>query len=1012
MSDPTRPETEAAASPSPASAEDSAPAKETPATKPRRKLPGWLDHFNARDLKVLFRCSVAAWVASLLIFIEPSLRSIGTAAFFATLVLFMVPPTGIVFIFILAALTLIVGMAWGWVWGIISMKAALAARPAAETQAQLQILGQTAYSQANATGQPLASVEQVLVYEGWMLDARVTAVYFCMICFMIYLLARLRAKNPKFALFQIFGTISLDIFLTIGPLLPSFSGTIPKVLIEPAAIGIGLGLASSILFFPKSTSSTVLDGMEAVVRLLKGPTDVTYSSLIEGDTLELKDLIMLKMKTITAYKKIEPALGFLQLDFSVGRWNADDVKSLKHPLRQALLSSLSLLEFHIARLGGQAKIEKLHALTTDRASSSGSDKSKKSEKKRPREVGMRQLMESVNLVQTLRSPEHESLRREMLEAIQPPSKKILPACQEASTIIAESVHAVNSARWFGRSSQTRMDELLQRSESTLETLQGLRSTFAAETTERLIETYSDIFDENGVIKSNDDATMRRSQGIVLGMVFEEQVLGMADGWERVLAQLVALMKERQRVRLWLPRGLRYAYNWVFRRSAVAPVLAAQSPVADPDVVEAQLNAAQQSLRISRGYKVKQRSGLGKAILGSYHWFISAEGMYALRLVIVTIALAIPAAIPSSAGFYYREKGLWALIMGQTTVVIYMSDFSLSIVSRAIGTVVGGVAGLVAWYIGSGNGNGNPYGLAATMAVVITLLMWARLFAPLALLQATMMGGATCILVIGYSYEDTHFPAYGNPGWGYNVFWRRLVLVLVGSAAALIVQVFPRPPSAARHICKSLSNAIRSLSDHYALLLSCWGQPDRDEGLVAEQLALDLAETLASLDGPVALLRLEFSSSPFDSDRLAQVKSLCQELNQHLGRLLSLSASLPEHFQQRLARHAGLLDNRNIGDIMAVLAVVEQALKTGDPLPEVLPTPLLKRCFEFWKAHQVEIELSKDLMRDENYRKFCVAVSSYLKFLGAVDDLVLVMKGTLGESHVVNRELMNDLKVAV
>lgn len=195
-----------------------------------------------------------------------------------------------------------------------------------------------------------------------------------------------------------------------------------------------------------------------------------------------------------------------------------------------------------------------------------------------------------------------------------------------------------------------------------------------------------------------------------------------------------------------------------------------------------------------------------------------------------------------------------------------------------------------------------------------------------------------------------------------------------------------------------------------MLLSCWGQPDRDEGLMAEQLALDLAGTLTALDGPVALLRLEFSSSPFDSDRLTQVKSLCQELNQHLGRLLYLSASLPEHLQSRLARHAGLLDHRNIGDIMAVLGVVEQALKTGDPLPEVLPTPLLKRCFEYWQSHQVDISLSTELIRDENYRRFCVAVSSYLKFLGAVDDLVLVMKGTLGECHIVSRELMHESAV--
>ncbi|KAJ5134735.1 hypothetical protein N7526_006100 [Penicillium atrosanguineum] len=958
--------------PSPATSAEGSPkpSNEVPISKSRRKLPGFLDHFNARDLKVLFRSWCFSWS----------------------------PPTGIVFIFILAAFTLIFGMALGWAWGLIAMKAAMAARPAAETQARVQALGQTAYSQANSTGQSVSFVEQELVYSGFMLDARVSAVYFCLICLMVYLLARLRAKNPKFALLQIFGTIIMDIFLTIGPLLTSFNGTIAKLLVEPAAIGIGLGLASSILLFPKSTSSTVLDSVEGLSRLLRGPLDVTVASLLKDEQLAMRDLQKLKQNTIASHKKIEPALAFLPLDFSVGRWGADDVKSLKQPMRQACVASLSLLEFQIARLGGEAKLEKLRALTADSAQQSDVSLN---EKKKPREVGMRQLMDSVHMVQALRSPEHEGLRLEMIDAIRQPCQTILPACQEASDVVAECVKAVNAARWFGRPSKQHLDELQQRSHLALETLKSLRSKYAEETTERLLQINADIFDENGKVKAIDGFSMPKLRGIMFGMVFEEHILGVADGWEQMLGQVDTLMRERQKIRLCLPKGLRYAFNWIFRRSTVAPVPAAQSPLVDPDVVEAQSKEAQQALRISRGYRVKQRSGLGRIVLGTYHWLISYEGMYALRMVVVTVALAIPAVIPSSAGFYYREKGLWALIMGQTSVVVYMSDFALSLISRFIGTIIGGVAGLVAWYIGSGNGLGNPYGLAAVMAVVLVLLMWARVFAPMALLQATMMGGATCILVIGYSYDDTHIPSYGNPGWGYSVFWRRLVLVLVGSAAAMIVQVFPRPPSATRHICKSLSNALRGLSDHYALLLSCWGQPDRNEGMVAEQLALDVAETLSALDGPVALLRLEFSSSHFDSDRLAQVKSLCQELNQHLGRLLYLSASLPEELQLRLARQAGLLDHRNIGDVMAVLGVVEQALKTGDPLPEVLPTPLLKRCFEYWRSHQIEIILSKDLIRDESYRKFCVAVSSYLKFLGAVDDLVLVMKGTLGEAHIVS-----------
>jgi hypothetical protein len=80
---------------------------------------------------------------------------------------------------------------------VIAMKAALAARPAAETQAKLQALGQHAYSVANSTGQSVAAIEQQLIFDGWMLDARVTAVYFCLICFLIYVLVSLTRDQAR-----------------------------------------------------------------------------------------------------------------------------------------------------------------------------------------------------------------------------------------------------------------------------------------------------------------------------------------------------------------------------------------------------------------------------------------------------------------------------------------------------------------------------------------------------------------------------------------------------------------------------------------------------------------------------------------------------------------------------------------------------------------------------------------------------------------------------------------------
>jgi hypothetical protein len=86
------------------------------------------------------------------------------------------------------ATTMIMGMLMAWAWGVIAMKAAYAARPAADTQARFASLEQAAVAQHNATGISPTAAAQVLIYEGYMLDVRVTVVIYCLVCFFIYLL--------------------------------------------------------------------------------------------------------------------------------------------------------------------------------------------------------------------------------------------------------------------------------------------------------------------------------------------------------------------------------------------------------------------------------------------------------------------------------------------------------------------------------------------------------------------------------------------------------------------------------------------------------------------------------------------------------------------------------------------------------------------------------------------------------------------------------------------------------
>jgi hypothetical protein len=53
----------------------------------------------------------------------------------SSIVLFLAPPTGILFIQLMATLSILVGLSIGWAWGVIAMKAALTTRPAADLAA-------------------------------------------------------------------------------------------------------------------------------------------------------------------------------------------------------------------------------------------------------------------------------------------------------------------------------------------------------------------------------------------------------------------------------------------------------------------------------------------------------------------------------------------------------------------------------------------------------------------------------------------------------------------------------------------------------------------------------------------------------------------------------------------------------------------------------------------------------------------------------------------------------------
>ncbi|EST06750.2 protein of unknown function DUF2422 [Kalmanozyma brasiliensis GHG001] len=226
--------------------------------------------------------------------------------------------------------------------------------------------------------------------------------------------------------------------------------------------------------------------------------------------------------------------------------------------------------------------------------------------------------------------------------------------------------------------------------------------------------------------------------------------------------------------------------------------------------------------------------IGRGVAATYYFVWGPTGIYALRMCIATFAVWIPMVLPNTAYFVYQHRGIWALIMAQTAAALSGGELIFTFAMRFIGTVIGLLYGCVLWYISTGNGRGNAYGVGAATAVGFIPLVFLRVWAPKMLLLPAIMLNVSCILVVGYSWIDTHLTVLANSGIGIEVAWKRTLLVIIGMTVALIVMVFPRPVSSRLLLRKNMAKVTRQLNDLFVETMEAWIERNRIQEREAER----------------------------------------------------------------------------------------------------------------------------------------------------------------------------------
>jgi len=500
------------------------------------------------------------------------------------------------------------------------------------------------------------------------------------------------------------------------------------------------------------------------------------------------------------------------------------------------------------------------------------------------------------------------------------------------------------------------------------------------------------------------------RGLYVCYVFSTSIVVVSEAILTVTETLQKINSKRRKNRLWAPKGLRQLAHAFFVEKSTEGDLrvygeAQEVKEIDPEGNERKYRRDPDSRPPTN---VLQRVMNGLHVI--YQWTKTPEAVFIFRYTFLSIALWVPSVVRRTAHFYYVQKGIWALIMAQTTLTIFAGDQLYNYFVRLIGTFVGLILGVLVWFIGNANGRGNAYGTAASLGVFLVPLMFIRLFTPVQYLGGVILMLSTFAIIMGYSWIDNHLPVISNVGIGWHVAWKRWTLVIIGTAATFIVMLFPAV-SARKAVRLGCAKTLTSLSNIHASLMAAWitdiptskelkSGPSAWASSFRNELSV-VALQLRDLKGTAESARWEGSvRGHWPYGEYSRLIDIQQEMIASLAQLAGALAYLDDEWRSGFLLHTKVVNPNFISDVLSVFSLVAQSLRTGEPMHIVLPQSLLDRLLYHDMVVQGTLQTRGidhvHELRSLDYLFYASAVIGVLQVIELLDELHSITRNLCGE----------------
>jgi len=255
--------------------------------------------------------------------------------------------------------------------------------------------------------------------------------------------------------------------------------------------------------------------------------------------------------------------------------------------------------------------------------------------------------------------EETKIANAAIQNLETSSQELMQSCRDAVKACEEIINTVNHRRWWSRPKEAEISQSVAAHEEVLETLRKARITFDKSAVDILLEPHAHLFDQDGRLRLPEEGKERFAplRGIYLALNFKERMLILSDSLYEMLEYVSKLESTRKKTRLWGPVGLHRFAHWAF--SSSAPPNDEQSGYEELERQKNEKLEMDQKKYAEGKVQLERRPGKKRKarwLVKTLHWFTNTQGAWAFRTAIATFAFAIPAMLPNSVGFYYREKG--------------------------------------------------------------------------------------------------------------------------------------------------------------------------------------------------------------------------------------------------------------------------------------------------------------------------------------------------------------------